>query len=650
MKSSTRLCILCLFAALTFFACKEPEPEPGPKIDPTTFAAVIDNAGTFDPVEESETVTDSTEATETRPDGTTWICKTQTVSANYGAGGNDGFPLFSPNASVIYPGSLLQGSSLGNATPDVIAVKRAPGTISIDIVNGSPEPAFSVDAVTKSSISTALNGILSRNTGVVPANFSFQYASIQSRRQFALELGVDVNTAFVDVESDLSFSTDKAYNRYYVSLTQQYYTMSFDIPTSVDELFAPEVTPEDLDKYTGPGNPATYISDVTYGRIFYMLIESTSSRTEIDAAVSASFSGAVNSANIDLDVSSLSTLNSVKVKVFALGGDAPKTIASIGETNLNNLVSMLAESSAIDNGVPLSYVVRSVKTNQIVGVQLATEYDVTTCFPLANQLPTPSLWLDAANAETATDGELIYSAGDDSYTYMSDDVNQVGTVVNRWPDSSPNELDAIPGNPNNRPVFLESALNGLPVIEFASLNKTNSGFPETFLQYDGSQFIDHDYTLFIVMATPDRVLYKEKIGPNTTTRINADNTPGYFLYSKNGSGPRTNLFTGFASNSTFAYGHTSDRIDESLSTSDDFRVITLRFTKNEGMKLYVNGVLLGQNNIKDPLLSYNAATIGAGYHTNYSRVQIAEIRAYDVAFSESLIQDVKTDLAAKYDL
>lgn len=639
--------VIVLFI-LFFVACKEQEPGPDP--NPTTFAAVIDNSGTFDPVVTSETVLDSTESTETQADGSVWICKTQTVSANYGAGGNKGFPLYNPNASVIYPGSLLQGNSLGNATPNVIAVNRAGGTISIDIVNGSPEPAFSVDQVTKSSISTALNGILSRNTGVVPANFSFDYASVQSRKQFALELGVDVSTAFVDVESNLSFSTDRSYNRYYVSLTQQYYTMSFDIPTSVDQLFASDVTPEDLAKYVGPGNPATYISDVTYGRIFYMLIESTSSRTEIDAAVSGSFSGVVNSVDIDLDVSSLSTLQNVKVKVFALGGDAPQTIATIGETNLHNLVTMLAESSSIDNGVPLSYVVRAVSNNQIVGVQLATEYDVKDCYPLANQLPTPMLWFDAAHAVTASDGSIVYSQSDDSYTYMNDAANKVGTVVSRWPDDSPNENDATAASMENRPVYIPNALNGLPAVEFASLNKNNSAYPETFLQYDGNGFVDSDYTIFMVMATPERVLYKEKSGSNTTTKVNATNTPGYFLYAKNSSGPRSNLFSGFANNTTYAYGHTADRIDKDVQVSASYRVITLRFSKAEGMKIYVNGVLIGSNSIKDPLLSYNAATIGAGYHTNYSRVRIAEIRAYDAAFSESLIQDVKSDLDEKYGL
>jgi len=57
-------------------------------------------------------------------------------------GGNTGFPLFNPNASVIYPGSLLQGKSLKQATPDVIAVERAGGTVSYDLNNGNLNSVF----------------------------------------------------------------------------------------------------------------------------------------------------------------------------------------------------------------------------------------------------------------------------------------------------------------------------------------------------------------------------------------------------------------------------------------------------------------------------------------------------------------------------
>jgi thiol-activated cytolysin len=204
---------------------------------------------------------------------------------------------------------------------------------------------------------------------------------VQSEQAMALQLGIDYESAFADVSADFGFSQNSSYNRILVELNQSFYTMSFDIPTSTDDLFAPDVSPSDLAKYVQEGNPATYISDVTYGRIYYMLIESSSTYTEMEASVNASLTGVTNSANIDISGNTFSSLENLKIKVMALGGEATTSLLTVGVSDLSELVELLAESTTISTGVPISYVVRSVYDNQIVSVQLATEYDVTNCEP-----------------------------------------------------------------------------------------------------------------------------------------------------------------------------------------------------------------------------------------------------------------------------
>jgi len=366
--------LLILFMGLLFSCSKDEQSEP------VTFDSVIKSGGDFSPAVNSEEVVDESTSSEII-NGEDWNCTTTTYSAMEPGGGNSGFPLFNPNASVIYPGSLLQGKSLKKSTPDVIAVNRAGGTISYDLVNGNLASDFSVDEVSKSSIQNAMNQIIANSPPDLPANFVFNYSQVQSEQAMALQLGIDYESAFVDISSDFGFSSGSSLNRILVELNQSFYTMSFDIPTSTAGLFALDVTPDDLAKYVQPGNPATYISDVTYGRIYYMLIESTSSYTEMEASVQASLNGVVNSANIDISGNSFSSLNNLKIKVMAFGGEATTSLLTVGESNLNNLVSLLAESTTISTGVPISYVVRSVYDNQIVSVQLATEYDVTECEP-----------------------------------------------------------------------------------------------------------------------------------------------------------------------------------------------------------------------------------------------------------------------------
>jgi thiol-activated cytolysin len=346
----------------------------------SSFDEVIEKGGDFQPVVNSEEVAKESESWDVI-EGEVWNCTTTTYNAMAPGGGNNGFPLFNPNASVIYPGSLLQGNSLRKATPDLIVVDRAGGVISYDLVNGNLSSSFNVSYVAKSTIQNAMNQIIASSPPDLPANFTFNYSQVQSEKALSLKLGIDYENAFVDIKSNFGFSSGSSLNRILVELNQSFYTMSFDIPTSLDGLFAPNVTPTDLAKYVYEGNPATYISDVTYGRIYYMLIESTSSYTEMETQISASFNKIVSSANADISGHSLNKLKNLKIKVMAFGGEATTSLLTVGETNLNNLVSLLAKSTTISTGVPISYVVRSVNSNKIVSVQLATEYDVTNCTP-----------------------------------------------------------------------------------------------------------------------------------------------------------------------------------------------------------------------------------------------------------------------------
>ncbi len=365
---------------LFFISCQK-DSTVGPSEVPTgSFEEVISAGGDFAPVPESNDLVETKMENDDR-DGELWRCTTETYEANYGGGGDQGFPQFNPNASVVYPGNLLQGKTLNKATPSVISIPRAGGTISIDIFDGSSRSFFEVEEVTKSAIGQAANNIIAGSTGSIPANLDFSYETIYSREQLAVSLGVDYHTAFSSVEANLSFSSDREYNRTIVKLNQSYYTMSFDLPTSYDDLFAQGVTPQDLAKYVQPDNPVTYISDVTYGRIYYLLVETTSSVEEMEAAITGSFSGVGGTGGgAEAEVDKLSQLKNMRIKLFAFGGDAATTILTIADPgNLNALADLLAESTDIRTGKPISYVVRSAYSNEIVSVALNTRYDVTKC-------------------------------------------------------------------------------------------------------------------------------------------------------------------------------------------------------------------------------------------------------------------------------
>ncbi|MEM6964668.1 MAG: thiol-activated cytolysin family protein [Bacteroidota bacterium] len=419
---------------LSITSCKKEAPIDNLGENPTgqTFAEVIATGGNFS----QPTVNTSTDTTEVQNNlpisNGTFNCTTVTYSVDAAGGGDSGFPLFNPGADVIYPGSMLQGNSLHKATPNPIVVERAGGTISTNILDGNLQSFFEVDEVTKSSITNGMNNIIANSNGSIPSNFDMTVVNIQSREQFALALGLDVNTAFVDVESKFNYSSETEKSSFLVSLNQEYYTMTFDLPTSLDKLFAPSVTPEQLANYVGESNPATYISSVTYGRIFYMLIESTSSETELRVAIDGAFSGVVADVDAELEIDYFSSLDNVTYSVFAYGREAGPTFELVGETNMEKLRNGLKESTSLGSGKPLSYVVRNVKDNQIVATQLATQYDVVECEQISNVGTLPAIVHWTGHPAIAELGPITaaYANSDDHFILINEQGDWVRSTIN----------------------------------------------------------------------------------------------------------------------------------------------------------------------------------------------------------------------------
>ncbi len=406
MKTTKRvtLQLLSLALALCVITCSkdnepgddgsDPDGNPDPETMAETIAELIANGNDFeefptsresDTTNVSEPVNEDFDATDGSEDQNRWICTTKTVNV---LDGNGQFPLFNTNASVIWPGNLLQGKSLSRATPTDIPVKRLGGKITYNLITGNPVATRDVDIIDQGAVAQAMNDIIAQNGDVLPANFDLKVESINSKEQLALEMGLDVSSFTTKVSSSFSLNTASEYSSVLVKLTQGYYTMSYVTPTSVDEFFDPSVTVDELDDFVQSDNPATFISSVTYGRIFYMLYESTASSQEMEIALDAAYDGLTTVVEGRVDLDFLREYKNLSIKVIAYGGDAQGTFETVGAVlngeegvnNLQELLNRLGESTDIRAGLPISYVVKSVENrSQTVGTKISTEYDVVDC-------------------------------------------------------------------------------------------------------------------------------------------------------------------------------------------------------------------------------------------------------------------------------
>ncbi len=579
------------------------------------FDDVIASGGVFEEVTPSEEIVDSTVEDEVADDGTIYRCTTETYSV---VGAPADYPTFDPNAEILYPGSLLQGGSLGQATPDPIVVDRSGGSVFINLLNSSVGVRQEVSEVNGGKVLEALNAILAENTGVVPARFTFQSEEVQSREQLAAHLDVSVNTLAASVGAELEFSSDRSYNRWIVTLNQSYYTMSFDLPASTSDLFAPNVTPSDLSRYVGPGNPATYISSVTYGRRFYLLVESTASRQEMRASIEASYNAAVVGGSIEGGVEYIKDLENSRIKVVAVGGEQSLALATFNG-DFRAVSEFLTDGANINNGVPLSYVVRSVRDNKIVNVKLATEYDVRNCEPVNSTIENPIAWFDP---------EYGLEVG-----YTNPRVNV--RFISRWKNAFGDPAgDGIPAGANLAGWIWEDGVNGVGDYVYFRKESTSGGPSAGALRFSGLDFRNSDYTIFVV-----------------TKPFSAR----YFLWGESRQ-PLERLSLGFLDEDTVTMSHGDGHtLEANLDDGSRWQLFTFRFSQTDGMSIYVNGRLAARNKtLTDPLEAFPGAQFGAAGPefvggSNFDS-RFVEMKAYGTAATDAQRRAEEDALMIKYRL
>jgi hypothetical protein len=129
----------------------------------------------------------------------------------------------------------------------------------------------------------------------------------------------------------------------------------------------------------------------------------------------------------------VNNLSNRSVKGYAYGGDANLASGAL-MGDLNKVAEFIQEGGTINNGAPLSYVVRSLKDpSQVVSTSLATKYSITNCEPLgtgnlnflsrqdlATTIKLPYLVVSGdINGDELTDLILTHTEGNDNETQIA---------------------------------------------------------------------------------------------------------------------------------------------------------------------------------------------------------------------------------------
>jgi len=314
-------------------------------------------------------------------DGIIYTCVTMKYSASQNP---DNYFMFDPHSSVLWPGNLVQGKSLASGVPTSIPIsKRQPGNISFAIVSPDESGAVNqyyrtVDKMQFSYVNQAMNEVLAGYGGNGYAKYSYSMDFVETASDFNFKLNAGYGGGVMKVSTEAGINWSQERTRILVKLHQQYYTMVYDDPAGINGVFTPDITAKDLENYTGIGNPICYVSSVTYGRVYYLIYESTASKQELDAALRFS----LYNVNVSAEAHHKAVMNQTSVKIMQIGGDAASGLNQATALDLDSLQAFLvkgANFSPQSPGAPISYVVKYLKDASLARMNNTMEYEVEVC-------------------------------------------------------------------------------------------------------------------------------------------------------------------------------------------------------------------------------------------------------------------------------
>lgn len=327
------------------------------------------------------------------------------------------------NFGIVWPGALIQGSSLETGELQPIPAKRAPVTVQTDL---AIDHTFKeVDKPNSVSIQQAIAefqiaaGQMPEGSQAGAGLMNFVIEEVASFRQAMLAIGISGGftepQSSVGLEASASVSLERSYTEHTViaKFVQEMFTVRLAddlLPTPAD-FFDSEMTLSDFEELEAKGiigeeNIPLYIESVTYGRIMLFTMKSTetSSAQELSAALNASMQDYLNG-GASLTDAQKNILSKSSVTVFSAGGTKEAANSAIANLNWSEFFKAAPATTA----VPISFVAKTLNGKKIVKIVDNVKYEQRdNCKePYAYEV---SLQLDKVQLESGTCVNCSYSS------------------------------------------------------------------------------------------------------------------------------------------------------------------------------------------------------------------------------------------------
>ncbi|WP_437670608.1 thiol-activated cytolysin family protein [Sorangium sp. So ce131] len=360
----------------------------------------------------------------------------------------DEISAYSPNAGVLFPGAIIQGDSVESGILELVGLPRSGGTVAVNSINiapGSTPPLFSraVSVFNSGNVDSAVAQIFqAAGAGgtFTAADFQYEVEDVRKLDETLLEAGVDAEWAKAKLGLDFSLSESHTRTDLYVYFRQKFYTVSvqdWENPNKALK-FADSVKPEEAALTMSPRNPPAYIQNVSYGRMLIMRIRSNADESTVKLALNAQFEQNGGQFGVNLGFEQRQLLSQSSLKVAALGGNPTLAMAVMAPGNSSDVMTALqtylnqgAQWSPSNPGLPLSYKVNHLATDNVLKLAYASRYTVPDCHLSADKLRVTLERIDVVNdGDNIGKGDFKYGFGV-SRTDTSGGLNTTGDTYKR---------------------------------------------------------------------------------------------------------------------------------------------------------------------------------------------------------------------------
>jgi hypothetical protein len=285
-------------------------------------------------------------------------------------------------AMGVWPGQVVQGKSLlvGDVAP-IGPLPRQPGRIEIvtDLITNTPHPqSADVNAPDSASVNQARQTLIQTiNPTSSPGLLRTSFERASTLREVGVKLGVTVKGSAFGVDANASLDRTYKQSAVVATIRQVFYSVNFAPLSAGATGFWPDrtVAYADLDRYVGVGNPPLFVDSVQYGRFICVTAQGAFSSSELTAALSATWTGAVSGGG-SLSARDKEVIQSSQVKVYTLGVPGHLSFQDLADPirQLQDVYKAGLTFTTSNPGSPISFTCRHIADGTLAHVGLAAEY------------------------------------------------------------------------------------------------------------------------------------------------------------------------------------------------------------------------------------------------------------------------------------